>query len=320
MDKQPWQEKEEFAASFPFRCWDSALPDFTFPLHWHEYAEIAEVLAGELIVTIDGKPYRAYQGDIVAIDGGQIHGFSRSGGSVYDGLDADGTRLRFFHFDRQLFSKHDFERFDGIGRSPVFSRLPIVRVTRDPPDAVSFYQTLRQTLGRLFEEYRNRESGFRLAVKAGVYETMLLFLRKPGPAEPRGETAIEMPERPASIIDDERLERVITLIFKNFDQFDLDLDTAAREAALSRFHFARFFKGHTGMTFHSYLQMVRLSHAEEFLVKTNLPVTTIAYQCGFASLPTFNRVFKAGAGTSPLRYRERSNRAMFDVNSAIVDR
>jgi transcriptional regulator GlxA family with amidase domain len=56
--------------------------------------------------------------------------------------------------------------------------------------------------------------------------------------------------------------------------------------------------------FHHYLLMVRVSHAEEFLLKTDLPLTTIAYSCGFASLATFNRVFKQGTGITPSSYRK----------------
>ncbi|GHT87980.1 hypothetical protein FACS1894137_15920 [Spirochaetia bacterium] len=81
------------------------------------------------------------------------------------------------------------------------------------------------------------------------------------------------------------------------------MDDAANDAALSKFHFTRFFKEQTGQSFHAYLSMVRVSHAVENLIKTDISITDIAYQCGFSSLKTFNRVFKTYTGKSPSQYR-----------------
>jgi AraC-like DNA-binding protein len=121
----------------------------------------------------------------------------------------------------------------------------------------------------------------------------------------------------------ERLEQILSFIFKNFDKPNITLDDAAGEAALSKFHFTRFLKEQTGQSFHSYLSMVRISHAVEYLVKTDTSVTDIAYQSGFSSLKTFNRVFKTYTGKNPSQYRYElsagaevtKNRAHKDKNS-----
>jgi transcriptional regulator GlxA family with amidase domain len=55
------------------------------------------------------------------------------------------------------------------------------------------------------------------------------------------------------------------------------------------------------------LSQVRINRAQEYLTVSDLPVTEVAYLCGFASLKTFNRVFKALTGVCPSVYRSGVN-------------
>jgi AraC-like DNA-binding protein len=258
-----WQEKEAFGFAFPFRCWDSMLPDFTYPAHWHEYYEIILGLKGKVAVTIDGITEDIAPGDIVSVDPGQVHGFPQS---------EPGTRLRFFQFEGRIFSKDDNLR--GLAGERLFYRKPFLRAGplsgRERPDGI-LYTQIYGILDKLFTEYKEKRRGFRFAIKAGLYLLVLAYLR-----ENTGEDHVHFSEKPVSLMTDRRLERVFLLIYKNFNDLDLDLDSAAREAAMSRFHFARFFKQQTGRSFHDYLTMVRLSHAKELLLKSDLPVMEIA--------------------------------------------
>jgi AraC-like DNA-binding protein len=115
----------------------------------------------------------------------------------------------------------------------------------------------------------------------------------------------EPDKKMSPITTDERFERVILLINQHFYNVNLDLNQAAQEAALSRYYFSRYFKQKTGQCFYDYLSFVRLSHAQEMLLKTDLPVMDIAIHCGFSSLSTFFRVFKTETGYTPSQYRER---------------
>jgi transcriptional regulator GlxA family with amidase domain len=136
-----------------------------------------------------------------------------------------------------------------------------------------------------------------LAVKARLYDLALLLLRSvPARQLPEGEL-MKRKQR------NELLERIFSFVHDNFAK-PLDLDDAADAANLSKFYFSRFFKEQTGQTFHAYLSRIRVSHAEELLAGSDLPVTEIAYVSGFASLKTFNRLFRTYTGTSPSSYRD----------------
>ncbi|MDR2739249.1 MAG: AraC family transcriptional regulator [Treponema sp.] len=302
MGKKPWQEKEEFGFSLPFRCWDSTLSEFFYPAHWHEYYEVFIVHAGKVNIVIEGNAHEACQGDIVFIDPGQVHSFPSSG---------PGTILRLFHFEQRIFVNED--HIHGIvGDGTIFSQKPVIHAVPQPDrDALDdvLYTRFFGILTELFIEYREKKTGYRLAIKSGLYLLVLTYMRNRLTGSPDA-----VSKKSDTLTADKRLERVHLFIFKNFNQADLDLDQAAREAALSRFHFARFFKQHTGRSFYVFLSAVRLSHAKDLLLKTDLPVTLIAEESGFASLPTFYRVFKAGTGSTPINYRKSKNWYMQSKN------
>ncbi|MGJ5202483.1 helix-turn-helix transcriptional regulator [Bradyrhizobium sp. HKCCYLR20261] len=86
----------------------------------------------------------------------------------------------------------------------------------------------------------------------------------------------------------------------------IDLAGAAREAGVSPFHFLRLFAATLGVTPHQYLIRARLRRAARRLSEEDTPVTTIAYDTGFADLSNFTRTFTRAAGISPAKFRKAS--------------
>ncbi|MBL8386076.1 MAG: helix-turn-helix transcriptional regulator [Burkholderiales bacterium] len=86
----------------------------------------------------------------------------------------------------------------------------------------------------------------------------------------------------------------------------VDLDQAAAVAGLGRFHFLRVFTQVAGVTPHQYLLRCRLRRAAGLLAETDLPVTAVAYDAGFADLSNFVRSFGRAAGMAPTQFRQRA--------------
>jgi transcriptional regulator GlxA family with amidase domain len=82
----------------------------------------------------------------------------------------------------------------------------------------------------------------------------------------------------------------------------------ARVSGVSEAHFARSFKEAFGVPPHRYLLTRRIERATALLRDTDLPITEIAFQTGWASLGTFGRTFRDITGESPgeLRARQKS--------------
>lgn len=84
----------------------------------------------------------------------------------------------------------------------------------------------------------------------------------------------------------------------------IDLESAAREAGLSSFHFLRLFSNVLGVTPHQYLVRARLRRAARLLAEDTRAITDIAFDVGFGDLSNFVRTFHRAAGVSPRAFRQ----------------
>lgn len=83
----------------------------------------------------------------------------------------------------------------------------------------------------------------------------------------------------------------------------LTLEDVAAYCGYSKYHFARAFKSYTGISFYDFLLRQRLMLCEKMLGDMSLPITEVAFRCGFGSIASFNRVFKQHKQVTPSEYR-----------------
>lgn len=81
-----------------------------------------------------------------------------------------------------------------------------------------------------------------------------------------------------------------------------DLDTLARACGMSRFHFHRVFKAHTGITPKAYADARRAERLQRELAQAPT-VTAAAYDAGFNSSGRFYAASNGVLGMTPRRYR-----------------
>ena len=79
----------------------------------------------------------------------------------------------------------------------------------------------------------------------------------------------------------------------------------AKKFFMSPGYFSHFFKDEVGISFISFVNMYRISQAEEMLQETQRNITEIAFMTGFGSLSQFNRTFKDVKGISPREFRKK---------------
>ena len=100
----------------------------------------------------------------------------------------------------------------------------------------------------------------------------------------------------------------------------IGLQTLARRAGLSPYHYLRVFSAALGVTPHQYLVRRRLCVAAQGLADHDRPVTDIAFEAGFGDLSNFVRSFHRAAGVSPSGYRRaaRGDRKIFQERLATI--
>lgn len=85
----------------------------------------------------------------------------------------------------------------------------------------------------------------------------------------------------------------------------LSLEHLAEAGHGSPYHLHRIFKRVTGVTPVEYIQRKRVGRAQELLESTDLPVTEVGLQVGWANTSYFITVFKKKVGCTPMAYRLR---------------
>lgn len=101
-----------------------------------------------------------------------------------------------------------------------------------------------------------------------------------------------------------RLKEVCDHIKQNL-KARLDLKVLSEITGWSPFYFQRIFKQTMGVSPNVYILQLRLGMAKELLVKTNMPISEVALECGFQNIPYFSYVFKQHMKITPGEFRRR---------------
>ena len=98
--------------------------------------------------------------------------------------------------------------------------------------------------------------------------------------------------------------QILSAIAENFDT-PLTLRGISRTLGYDHRYLTAVLHKDLHTTFRALLNEYRISRAQDLLLRTALPVERIAGECGYDSLCSFNRNFKALTGTTPTAYRKR---------------
>ena len=79
----------------------------------------------------------------------------------------------------------------------------------------------------------------------------------------------------------------------------ISLDELARQAGVSRFHFARQFRLSTGESAMEYLRRVRIERSKSILQTRSATIAEVAVRLGFSDQSHFTRIFGRLVGVSP---------------------
>lgn len=271
---------------FPYITYPCSIPlDFAVvPLHWHDEMEIIYIKKGTGIITADFVPHTVEAGAIALILPGQLHSIEQfeNAAMEYENI--------IFHPGMLISKKTDTSNTELL--SPLLSgslSLPLLYTPGSP-----CYDEIAACIDANDEISRTNPPGYQLFIKSQLFMLFFILCNRCRLAEP--------PKK-----DYKSLEKM-KLILKYIENYYMDkitIEDIAREAALSKSHFMKYFKQTMGTSFIDYLNEYRLTMASRLLVSSESSVLDIASECGFENLSYFNRTFKRRFSCTPREYRKK---------------
>lgn len=286
---------------------------FTYPWHFHSQYEIIYVEKSSGLCFVGDCIERFAEGDVVLL-GPNLPHYMRSD-DAYRGDDprlrVQGTIIQFEENFMQYSFGHypQFRRIrlllEEAGRGVLFRTAATSFSAASTETAASAETTVSTgTAAETGDTVRERMSVFprltgfcQLTGLLELLQAMALFPSKRLLASP-----CYYEQFPTA--GDKRIDKVISYINSHYTR-PLRLDDIAGMASMNSSAFCRFFKDATKKTFLQYVADMRIGYACKLLTIGDMEVAQIAVECGFDSIPHFNRVFKQLTGLTPTQYRSR---------------
>lgn len=165
---------------------------------------------------------------------------------------------------------------------------------------VSFPEEERSAVERLFlnlyREFEHKKPGYRLMEKAICMQLLTLAIR--ASAENGGASEKRKPGHQSS---GQIVNKVMEYIYLHYSE-QLSNKRLGEVVGVSPNYLSKLFQKHTGVTLHNYLIQYRLEKARDFLVSAECNISEVAIKCGFSSISSFSKSFKARWGTNPSDY------------------
>ena len=266
-----------------FRLKDASLKPI--PFHYHDFHKIILFLDGDIDYVIEGKTYHLAARDIVFVSAGEIHR------PIFLPSQAAYERI-------VIYVAPDFlSRWQAQGREPVDLARCFVQARQT---ASVMHQAPGTNHDLLFHMERLEKASRAEGFASGLYmevlfiEFMILLNRSLDDHELAGLDNASY---------DPKIQNILAYINQHLAE-PLSVDALAAHAYMSKFYLMRKFKADTGYGIHQYIRSKRLLLARD-LLKTDLPITQISAEVGFADYSTFSRAFKEMFQCSPREYRTR---------------
>lgn len=247
-----------------------------YALHSHQAFEVCICIQNTYEIHINNQPYVMKEGDILIIPPNILHEYIN---------DHYGVRFIYLIELNEFYSSHDFKTiepmlFDGF-----------ICNQNTCPD---IYDNVYKLFMEMNQLYFANANFWETSIYIKMYQVFAQLSRH---SENIVKQEVSNPNQSIN-----RINTLLKYVDINYAD-DISTEDAAAFTGFSKYHFLRLFKLQTGYTFHDYLTLKRIHAAEDLLV-TDTPITEIAFQSGFNTLPSFCRAFKKITNYSPSEYKK----------------
>lgn len=252
-------------------------------LHYHDFYELVIVTGGSGRHHTANKSYPINRGDVFVIKPGMAH--------YYDEVDELKLVNVMFKLDDLDTNKYGLSEIPGY--FALFEAEPELREQSDfkGKHTLSAEQLAEVStmLGRITEEQTRKDPGYIFVCMALFYQLIAYICRCYGNSRQKASRKMV------------QLSLMLKYIEDNFSR-EISLDSVAAHGNMSISSANRIFNEMLKETPISYLVKTRISHASELLRQGDLPISEIAFRCGYNDSNYFSLQFKKIMGVSPRKF------------------
>ncbi|MCI1208583.1 MAG: helix-turn-helix domain-containing protein [Treponema sp.] len=272
---------EDAPCHFEFRN-----PQPPYPLHCHDFHEIAIVYSGTGIhMTPDTKrPLKT--GDVISVKPGQIHGYNKVNELILMNI-----------LIRPSFLTDENANLPAVpGYADLFQKKSSLRkneaqsVTQFKLNKLQLFE-IRAIIESMQKEIVNQNLSWTTFTTAYLIQLLILLLR-----------IYNDPSYPDSA-NKTNAATVVNYVERNYEQ-NLTMQDLMDISAMSESSVLRTFKRITGYPPFVFQMRLRIFAAINELTSTTTDITGISYNVGFNDSNYFSRIFKKFTGLSPSEYRK----------------
>ncbi|MBU5449819.1 AraC family transcriptional regulator [Acetivibrio sp. MSJd-27] len=272
--------------SYPMQVYLQGTGDYRFHSepHWHEYMEMIYVVKGRAQAAIGGERFELSQNDIIFVRSKAIH--------YTDDLMPGETLCFVVCFYPEMIKStycssmevQYVNQFLGC-----FNNGREYRISR----GTGAENELETILKRMYEVYKAGLIGYELDVKGYFYQMVSAMLRN---------GYISVNQNPAEKDYSKPFNKVLEYIDNHYME-DLDLTLLSNKMDFSYHYFSKLFKRIVGKSYKQYLDYVRVTAAERFILDEDMNISEAANSVGIKDITCFYRIYKRVRGYSPSDFK-----------------
>lgn len=103
-------------------------------------------------------------------------------------------------------------------------------------------------------------------------------------------------------MDDKLIQKAIKIVEDNLSNADFTVEDLSKEVGMSRVHLYKKLVALTGKSPVEFIRNIRLQRAAQFLEKSQLTVSEVAYKVGFNNRKYFSKYFRNEFNMLPSAY------------------
>jgi AraC-like DNA-binding protein len=281
---KPFYQKLESSPSQSVIFFDEEKPHFTVPWHFHPEIEILFVVKSSGTSYV-GDGIRHFTDGEISIIGENVPHWWKSDKKYFEAKPMIGMKALIIQFNKEIFQSN-------------FINLPEMSAIKDLLErsqrGIQFTGKSRKLFGEQIAKI------FQLSGINRITELVLLLDMMANTREYKYHASIGY-SMSINTFDFYRFNKIHEHIILNLTK-PIKLEEVADLANICPTAFCRYFKKHTGKTFSTFLNEIRIGHACRLMLTENISISGASLESGFNNLSHFNDQFKRVMKLTPSAY------------------